>query len=85
MAALAGTGVTAAIGQLLLTMAYRRGEVGRLTVIGGLGALFGAGFDLALWGHVPDGVTALGGLVVIAACAAMQLMGARPGDRVVEH
>jgi drug/metabolite transporter (DMT)-like permease len=84
-AALVGMGLAAVIGQLLLTMAYRRGEVGRLTVIGGLGAVFGTGFDLALWGHVPDLVTALGGVVVIAACAAMQLMRARPGDRVVGH
>ncbi|MCK9460832.1 MAG: DMT family transporter [Proteobacteria bacterium] len=85
LAALAGIGVTAAVGQLLLTMAYRRGEVGRLTVIGGLGAVFGTGFDLVLWGHSPDLVTALGGIVVIAACAAMQVMRARPDDRVAEH
>jgi drug/metabolite transporter (DMT)-like permease len=80
--ALAGVGTGAALGQLLLTMAYRRGEVGRLTVIGGLGAVFGAGFDLALWGHVPDLVTAAGGVVVIAACAGMQIVRARPDDRV---
>jgi len=83
--ALAGVGLTAALGQILLTMAYRRGEVGRLTVIGGLGAVFGTGFDLALWGHVPGIVTALGGVTVIAACAAMQVMRARPNDRVAGH
>jgi drug/metabolite transporter (DMT)-like permease len=76
--ALLGVGATAALGQLLLTMAYRRGEVGRLTVIGGLGAVFGAGFDLALFGHAPDALTAAGGIVVIAACAAMQVTRARP-------
>lgn len=75
LAALLGMGVAAVTGQLLLTTAYRRGEVGRLVVLGGLSAVFGAGWDLALWGHVPDGITALGGGVVIAACAAMQLMG----------
>jgi drug/metabolite transporter (DMT)-like permease len=82
LAALAGVGICAAVGQLLLTMAYRRGEVGRLTVIGGLGAVFGAGFDLAFWGHVPEPLTALGGVVVIGACAAMQLMGGGAEGRV---
>ena len=74
LAALAGMSAAAAAGQLLLTMAYRRGEVGRLVVLGSLSAVFGTGFDLAIWGHVPDAVTALGGVIVIAACAAMQLM-----------
>ena len=79
LAALAGMSAAAAGGQLLLTMAYRRGEVGRLVVLGSLSAVFGTGFDLAIWGHVPDAVTTLGGVVVIAACAAMQLMGAAKG------
>jgi drug/metabolite transporter (DMT)-like permease len=85
LAALAGVGLAAALGQILLTMAYRRGEVGRLTVIGGLGAVFGAGFDLAFWGHAPDALTAVGGVVVIAACGAMQVIRSRPDDRVAGH
>jgi drug/metabolite transporter (DMT)-like permease len=81
LAALAGMGAAAVLGQLLLTTAYRRGEVGRLVVLGSLAAVFGTGFDLAIWGHVPDAITAAGGVVVIAACAAMQLMGAPPAAR----
>jgi len=82
LAALVGIGVLATAGQLLLTLAYRHGEAGRLAVLGSLGALFGAGWDLLLWGHVPDGWTAAGGIVAIAACAALQRTGpGRPQPR----
>lgn len=77
--ALLGVGAFAMLGQVLLTMAYARGEVGRLAVLGSLGAVFGAIWDLAIWGHVPDGWTALGGGIAIAACATLQVSGRRPG------
>lgn len=82
LAALVAMGALATAGQLLLTLAYRHGEAGRLAVLGSLGALFGAGWDLVLWGHVPDGWTAAGGIVAIAACAALQVSGpGRPQPR----
>jgi drug/metabolite transporter (DMT)-like permease len=76
--ALLGIGVFAVLGQLLLTWAYARGEVGRLAALGSLGAVFGAVWDLLVWGHVPDGWTALGGLVAIGACAGLQLIPTAP-------
>jgi drug/metabolite transporter (DMT)-like permease len=83
LAALVVMGVLATTGQLLLTVAYRHGEAGRLSVLGSLGALFGAGWDLVLWGHLPDGWTALGGGLAIVACAALQRHGpARPQPRI---
>jgi drug/metabolite transporter (DMT)-like permease len=81
LAALAGMSAAAVLGQLLLTMAYRRGEVGRLVVLGSLSAVFGTGFDLVLFGHVPDAITTAGGVIVITACAAMQLLGSRDEHR----
>ena len=76
--ALLGIGLFALLGQLALTRAYARGEVGRLAALGSLGAVFGAVWDLLIWGHLPDVWTALGGLVAIAACAALQTLPATP-------
>jgi drug/metabolite transporter (DMT)-like permease len=82
LAALAAMGALATTGQLLLTLAYRHGEAGRLAVLGSLGAIFGAGWDLLLWGHLPDRWTALGGLIALTACALLQVSGpGRPQPR----
>ena len=67
-------GVFATLGQLLLTMAYRTGEASRLAVLGSLGAIFGAGFDLVIWKYVPDGWTIVGGMVAIVACTGIQIL-----------
>jgi len=72
--ALVGVGVLGTVGQLLMTWAYAYGEAGRLAVIGTLGALLGAGWDLALWGHAPDLWTAAGGVLVIGASAWLQVI-----------
>ena len=50
------------------------GEAGRLAVVGSLGAVMGAGWDLVIWGHTPDIWTAAGGIVIITACAAIQML-----------
>lgn len=70
---LVAVGLVGTLGQLLLTTAYRFGEAGRLAVIGSFGAILGVFWDLMLWGHLPDMWTALGGVTVIAACAAIQV------------
>jgi drug/metabolite transporter (DMT)-like permease len=74
MVALVGVGIFGVVGQLLLTAAYRKGEAGRLAAVGSFGALLGVGWDAVLWGHLPDLMTAAGGLVVILSCAAIQLL-----------
>jgi drug/metabolite transporter (DMT)-like permease len=78
-AVLVSMGTLAALGQILMTVAYRHGEAGRLAAIGSLGAVFGAGWDLLLWSHLPDATTALGGGIAIAACAALQVIRAPRG------
>jgi drug/metabolite transporter (DMT)-like permease len=77
LAALLGMACMATAGQLLLTRAYRHGEAGRLAVIGSTSAIWGAVFDFAIWGHVPVRGTVIGGVMVIAACSAIQMMKGR--------
>ncbi len=71
---LIGVGILATIGQLLMTKAYSYGEAGRLAVIGSMGAVFGAGFDLVLWQHIPDLWTVSGSVMVIASCSLIQIL-----------
>jgi drug/metabolite transporter (DMT)-like permease len=71
--ALLGMAAAATAGQVLMTIAYRHAEAGRLAVVGSLGAVFGAGFDFVIWRHVPDAATAVGGIVVIVSCSLLQL------------
>ena len=74
LAVLAAVGLFGTAGQLLLTKAYSYGEAGRLAVVGSLGAVLGAGWDLVLWGHTPDIWTAVGGIITITACASIQML-----------
>ena len=71
-------GLAGTAGQLLTTTAYSYGEAGRLAVLGSLGAVFGAGWDVLLWSHVPPPLTVVGALTVIFACAAVQLLRQHP-------
>ena len=81
--ALIGVGVAGAVGQLLMTWAYSYGEAARLAVIGSLGAVLGAGWDLALWQHAPDALTVVGGVLVIGASATLQVIRrSGPGEGV---
>ena len=70
---LIGLSLFATFGQVLMTHAYRLNEAGRLAVVGSTGAIFGAGFDYLIWNHLPDALTAIGGIVVIVSCTLMQL------------
>lgn len=74
LGALAAVGLFGTAGQLFLTKAYSYGEAGRLAVVGSLGAVLGAGWDLVLWGHTPDIWTVVGGIITITACAAIQML-----------
>ncbi|MBN2714732.1 MAG: DMT family transporter [Deltaproteobacteria bacterium] len=67
-------GVLGTLGQIFLTLGYKFGDAGRLAVIGSMGAVFCALWDFLLWRHIPDVLTAIGGIVVIGACAAIQVM-----------
>ncbi len=67
------TALFATFGQIFMTFAYRQTEASRLAVVGSFGALFGALFDWLMWNHIPDAASALGGIIIIASCIAIQL------------
>jgi drug/metabolite transporter (DMT)-like permease len=74
-AVLLGMALLGTLGQVLMTHAYRHSEAGRLAVVGSTGAIFGALFDYLVWDHLPDALTALGGILVIISCAMIQVVG----------
>ena len=67
-------GILGTLGQIFLTLGYKYGEAGKLAVIGSMGAVFCAIWDYLIWAHVPDVATAIGGIVIIGACAAIQVL-----------
>ena len=67
-------GVLGTVGQIFLTLGYKYGEAGKLAVIGSMGAVFCALWDYILWQHMPDVATAVGGIVIIGSCAAIQVL-----------
>ena len=66
-------GILGTLGQIFMTYAYRRSEAGKLAALGSFGALFGAFFDYVVLHHLPDALSAVGGLVVIVFCALIQV------------
>jgi drug/metabolite transporter (DMT)-like permease len=71
---LIGMGLLATVGQLLMTRAYSYTEAGKLAVVGSMGAVFGAVFDLLIWHHLPDLWTGIGALMIIICCSAIQMI-----------
>ena len=59
-AALLGLGTAGTVSQLLMTAAYRRGSATLVALVGLTQIIFGAVYDIALFGHMPDGWKAVG-------------------------
>lgn len=65
--AIAGLGVTGALGQWLITEAFRRAPAAVVTPFEYTALLWGAVLDLAVWGVLPGAATLAGSSIVIAA------------------
>lgn len=63
---LLGIGVFAATGQLNLTAAYRHAPAGPTSLLGYATIVFSALFGWAIWNEVPDGLSMLGGLLILS-------------------
>jgi drug/metabolite transporter (DMT)-like permease len=62
---LLGTGLFAAIGQLLMTTAYQREKAADVAAASFFGPLWGAILDLAIWGVVPPPLAWAGGALIL--------------------
>ncbi|MDQ2702408.1 MAG: DMT family transporter [Pseudomonadota bacterium] len=61
-----GLGIAGALGQYLITEAFRLGEASLLAPLEYTALLWGVIWDLALWSVLPDGVTWLGAGIIVA-------------------
>jgi drug/metabolite transporter (DMT)-like permease len=69
---IAGVGVVGALGQWALTEAFARGEASVVAPFEYSALAWGVGFDLAIWGVLPDSVTWLGAAIIV--CSGIYLM-----------
>lgn len=67
---LIGTGVFAAIGQFSLTFAYKYAPAAEVSIYNYFSILFSAVIGFFLWGEMPDGLSVLGGILIVAAAGA---------------
>ena len=81
---IAGVGVIGALGQWALTEAFTRGEASVVAPFEYSALAWGVGFDVAVWGVLPDSVTWLGAAIIV--CAGFYLMrrerGAHPEQQL---
>jgi len=61
-----GLGIAGALGQYLITEAFRLGEASLLAPLEYTALLWGLGWDLTLWGVLPGGMTWLGAAIIVA-------------------
>ncbi|HKY90211.1 MAG TPA: DMT family transporter [Nevskiaceae bacterium] len=64
---IAGIGATGALGQWAITEAFSRGEASVIAPIDYTALAWAMGFDLLLWGVIPDAPTFVGAAVIVAA------------------
>jgi drug/metabolite transporter (DMT)-like permease len=76
---LLGIGTSAAVGQISLTAAYRYGRAGPVSLISYTTILFAAFFGWLIWAEVPDFLSIIGGILIIAGATAAFVAG--PGQR----
>lgn len=61
-----GIGLAGALGQYAITEAFRRGEASAIAPLEYTALAWGVGFDLLIWGVLPDAVTWLGAAIIVA-------------------
>lgn len=64
---MAGVGVCGAIGQTLITVAFRNAPAATVTPFEYTALVYGVGLDIAIWNVWPSTVTLLGGAIVVGA------------------
>lgn len=72
--ALLAVGVLSVAAQLLMTVAYKRDQAGRVVMINYLGVVFAGVWDFVFFAHLPGWMTVVGAVLIVGA-----LMGLRRG------
>ena len=82
-----GVGVTGALGQVLLTLAYRADPAGRVALANYAGIPIGVLLGWLFWSEIPDGYTIAGGVLIVSGLAGLALTGSGPthGERPEKH
>jgi drug/metabolite transporter (DMT)-like permease len=62
---LLGIGISAAIGQIGLTLAYRHAPAAQVSIYSYTTILFSAALGFAVWSEVPDSLSLIGGVMII--------------------
>ena len=75
-----GIGLGAAGGQFGLTHAFRHGPAAEVALYSYGTIVFSAIFGFALWNEVPDGLSALGGLLILSAALLVFFQARRRGE-----
>ncbi|UHA73623.1 DMT family transporter [Paenibacillus sp. 481] len=68
---LGSIGVVSLIGQIFLTKAFTHENAIVVEVVRYIGILFNATWGFMFWSETPDGITVLGGVLIVAACIAL--------------
>lgn len=63
---IAGVGLIGGLGQWALTEAFARGEASVVAPFEYSALAWGVGFDLAIWGVLPDSITWIGAAIIVA-------------------
>ena len=71
-------GIVGALGQYALTEAFARGEPSVIAPFEYTALAWRLGFDVALWGVLPDGITWIGAAIIV--CSGIYLMRRERGD-----
>jgi drug/metabolite transporter (DMT)-like permease len=66
---IAAVGIVGAFGQYAITEAFARGEASVIAPFEYIALAWGLGFDLALWGVLPDSMTWIGAAIIVASGA----------------
>ncbi len=66
LACLLGTGLFAAIGQFMITMAYKNAPASEVSIYNYLSIIFSSMVGFAVWREVPDSMSILGGALIVS-------------------
>ena len=78
LAYLLGTGVFAAIGQFMITLAYKNAPASEVSIYNYLSIIFSSMVGFLVWGEIPDFLSMVGGFMIVSVAVFSYLYNRRP-------